>query len=173
VVARAEGYTPVPLTVKILGGTVSAITIPMYTDAELTKETRRMPGWVPYTVLGTGVALGLVGGLLHNSSKTSFTEYDQAISDCSGDPDLSEGTGGCRTLPSGVADMKSSAESKQTLAITAYAVGGAAIAAGVVLVILNRPKTFRIDPTKGQNPDLAFTPVLGPTHAGLSLAGSF
>lgn len=172
VVARAEGYTPVPLTVKILGGTTSAITIPMYTDAELTREERRMPNWVPYSVLGAGVVLGGVGALLHTSAKTSFDEYDQAITDCSQDDDTSGGTGGCQQLPSGVADMKSSAESKQTMAITAYAVGGVAIAAGVVLVILNRPKTYRIDPTKGQS-DLAITPVLGREQAGFAVTGTF
>ena len=161
VVARAEGYTPVPLTVKILGGTVSAITIPMYTDAELTRETRKMPNWVPYTVLGGGVVLAAVGGLLHSSAKTSFDEYDQAISECaSTDP-----SGGCSTLPAGVADKKTSAESNQTLAFTSYAIGGAAVVAGVVLVILNRPKTFRIDPTKGGAAELAISPTVHPTDS--------
>lgn len=168
VVARAEGYTPVPLTVKILGGTVSAITIPMYTDAELTRETRKMPGWIPYSVLGTGVVVAAVGGLLHASSKSNFDEYDQAIAACStGQPN-----GGCAPLPSGVADMKATAESRQTLAFAAYTVGGLAVATGVVLVILNRPKTYRVDPTAGRS-DLAITPVLGPDHAGFVVGGAF
>lgn len=170
VVARADGYTPVPLTVKILGGTTSAITIPMYTDAELTRETRKMPGWVPYTVLGGGVAVGLVGALLHVSAKTGFEDYDQAIATCARMD--TTGTGGCPTLPAGVADMKSSAESKQSIATVAYIAGGAAIAAGVVLVIINRPKTFRIDPTKG-GAELAVTPVIGRDGAGFALSGSF
>lgn len=169
VVARAEGYTPVPLTVKILGGTTSAITIPMYTDSELTRETRKMPNWVPYTVLGGGVVLAAVGGLLHSSAKTNFEEYDQAIATCaSTDP-----SGGCTTLPAGVADKKSSAESNQTLAFTSYAIGGAAVVAGVVLVILNRPKTYRIDPTKGAAAEISLSPVVAPNQAGFVLAGSF
>lgn len=167
VVARAEGYTPVPLTVKILGGTTSAITIPMYTDAELTREKRLMPGWVPYVLLGTGVALGATGGLLHSSAKSSFDEYDQAISDCAS----TDASGGCTTLPAGVADKKSSAESNQTLAFVTYGIGGAAVVAGVVLVILNRPKTYRVDPTAGA--DLALTPVVAPGQAGLAVVGSF
>ncbi len=170
VVARAEGYTPVPLTVKILGGTVSAITIPMYTDAELTRETRKMPNWVPYTVLGSGVVLAAVGGLLHSSAKTNFEEYDKAIGVCAGE----DPSGGCTTLPAGVADKKTTAESNQTLAFTAYGIGGAAVVAGVVLVILNRPKTFRIDPTKGgAAADIAISPVVAPGQAGLVVAGSF
>lgn len=169
VVARADGYTPVPLTVKILGGTVSAITIPMYTDAELTRETRKMPNWVPFSVLGGGVVIAGLGAILHSSAKTNFDDYDSAIKTCAdGEPT----THGCSTLPAGVADMKTTAESRQTLAIAAYTVGGLAIAGGVVLVILNRPKTFRIDPTAGGS-DLAITPVIGPTQAGLVLGGSF
>lgn len=169
VVARADGYTPVPLTVKILGGTTSAITIPMYTDAELTRETRKMPGWVPYTVLGGGVVVAAVGALLHSSAKTGFEDFDQAISSCA----ATDPSGGCSTLPAGVADKKSSAESSQTMAFTAYAVGGAAVAAGIVLVILNRPKTYRIDPTKGGAGDVVLAPRVGADHAGLVLSGSF
>ncbi len=167
IVARAEGYTPVPLTVKILGGTTSAITIPMYTDADLTGKSQLMPTWVPFSVLGTGVVVAAVGAFMHNSAKTNFSDYDAAIARCA----TTDPSGGCSTLPSGVADMKSTAESRQNLAIAAYAVGGLAIAGGVVLVILNRPKTFRIDPTA--NSDLAITPVISPTQAGFSLGGSF
>ena len=76
VVARAEGYTPVPLTVKILGGTVSAITIPMYTDAELTRETRKMPGWVPYSVLGTGI---VVAGVASHPGKFGFVTFHNLL----------------------------------------------------------------------------------------------
>lgn len=168
VVARAEGYTPVPLTVKILGGTTSAITIPMYTDKELTRETRRMPNAVPYAVLGGGVLVVGLGAFLHTTAKTNFDDYDQAIVNCA----AADPTGGCTTLPSGVADKKTTAESRQTLAIAAYTVGGLALAGGIVLVILNRPRVFRIDPTKGSS-DLAITPVLTPTQAGLAFGGSF
>ena len=169
VVARKEGYTPVPLTVKILGGTTSAITIPMYTDAELTRETRLMPNWVPYGILGAGVVLGATGALLHTSAKTNFSDYDQEIKDCA----ANDPTGGCSTLPAGVADMKTTAESRQSFAFIAYGVGGAALAAGVVLVILNRPKTFRVDPTAKAEPGVAVTPAVGPGLAGLVVAGSF
>lgn len=168
VVARADGYTPVPLTVKILGGTVSAITIPMYTDADLTREKRLMPGWVPYALLGAGAVIGGTGALLHTQSKTGFEDYDSAISSCA----ATDPSGGCTTLPSGVADMKSSAESKQSFAFAAYAVGGAALAAGVVLVILNRPHTYRIDPTAKAD-TVSLTPVLTPNQAGFSLSATF
>ena len=72
-----------------------------------------------------------------------------------------------------MADKKTSAESNQTLAFTSYAIGGAAVVAGVVLVILNRPKTFRIDPTKGAATDIAISPSVAPGQAGLVVVGSF
>jgi len=169
VVARADGYTPVPLTVKLLGGTVSAITIPMYTDSELTRESRRMPNAVPYAVLGGGVVIAGLGALLHTSARSSFDDYDGAIKRCS-DTDPSHG---CSTLPSGVADMKTTAESRQTLAIAAYTVGGLAIASGIVLVIINRPHVYRIDPTKGSSDELSIAPVFTPSQAGFALSGSF
>jgi hypothetical protein len=158
VVARADGYTPVPLTVKILGGTVSAITIPMYTDADLTRETRKMPNWVPYTLLGSGVVLGGTGWPPAHVRRRPASTTTIRRSRSAPRPIPRTVARPCRA---GVADMKTSAESNQSLAFTSYAIGGAAVVAGVVLVILNRPKTFRIDPTKGAATDIAISPVGG------------
>ncbi len=173
IAARAEGYSPTQLNLKLLGGETSRLEIKLFTDAELTREKRMMPGWVPYAVLGVGVALGGVAVWQHTSAKTGFEDYDQAIADCA----MDDPTGGCSNTDAATFNLKSSAESKQTLAAAMYTVGGVALAAGVVLVILNRPKTYRIDPlqVQGENTDTAvrLTPVFGPDHAGVAAFGRF
>jgi hypothetical protein len=142
----------------------------LFTDAELTRESRMMPSWVPYSVLGAGVLIGGLGVWQHTSAKSGFEDYDTAIERCS----AAGTTGGCEPDPA-TFDLKSSAQSQQTLAFTMYTVGGVALAAGVVLVILNRPKSYRIDPLSKQRTetDVSITPTFGPGQAGLSATGRF
>jgi hypothetical protein len=122
-------------------------------------------------VLGAGVVLGGVGVLMHTSAKNGVADYAQALQECA-DADAPHG---CSTPTPAIYALKSDAQSSQTMAATLYTLGGITVAAGVVLVVLNRPQTFRIDPLEKQNAGggMAITPVLGPDLAGLSAAGSF
>ena len=171
VAARAPGYAPTQLNPKLGGGETSRLELKLFTDAELTREKRKMPVWVPYSVLGTGVVIAGVGALLHTSARASFDEYDAAIQQCA----LTDPSGGCSMRTPAVTDLESTAQSRQTLAITAYTVGGLAIAAGVALVIINRPEAYRIDPFKESAAagGVSWAPLLGPDLAGLSAAGHF
>lgn len=170
VAARAEGYAPTQLNPKLLGGDVQRLELKLFTDKELTREKTRMPKFVPYSVLGAGVVAIGVGALLHTSAKSGLEDYDQAIADCA----ATDPSGGCSARTPAMLDMKSSAESKQNFAAVAYTVGGVAVATGVVLVILNRPQSYRIDPLKAElNAGTTVTPVLGPDMAGFAAVGRF
>lgn len=170
VVARAEGYSPTQLTQRVGGGETSRLDLKLFTDAELTRYKRRYPKWLPWTVVGAGAAIVGIGGLLHVQAKNGFADYDQAIRDCA----AGQATGGCMAGGS-VFDKKSSAETKQTMAFTAYALGGLALAGGVVLVILNQPSSYRIDPFKesDQAHSVSVTPLVGPDLVGAAAVGRF
>jgi len=171
VAARAAGYVPTQLNPKLGGGETSRLELKLFTDAELTREKRKMPVWVPYSVLGAGVVIAGVGALLHTSAKSSFEDYDKAVRECA----AADPTGGCSMRTPTVLDLKSSAETSQTMAFTAYALGGIAVATGVALVVINRPSAYRIDPfaEDAKANGVAWTPLLGPDLAGLSAAGRF
>jgi hypothetical protein len=173
IAARAPGYSPTQLNLKLGGGETSRLELSLFTDAELTREKRRMPAWIPYTVLGAGVAFGIGGAIMHSSAKNGFADYDQAIQDCAD----SDPTQGCSDPTPAVFALKSDAESNQTMAATLYTLGGVTVAAGVVLVVLNRPKTFRIDPLEkiegSGGGDVSITPVFGPDNLGFAASGRF
>jgi hypothetical protein len=172
VLARAAGYSPQTLNQRVGGGEVSRLDLKLFTDAELTRYNRRFPKWLPWTVAGAGVAIVAVGGFLHSSAKSGFSDFDEAIRLCAAE----QSNGGC--MPgSSVFDKKSSAETKQTVAFTAYTLGGLALAGGVVLIILNQPKAYRInyDPSaeKAPQPSISITPVIAPDLAGVAAVGRF
>ena len=170
VIARAEGYVTNQFQTKIAGGEVAKRTIELLTESEALVETRLMPGWVPITVSLVGV--GILGGgfALHQSAKNQLADYDAGIRACAAvDP-----TGGCTTPPAGLFDQKTSAETKQTIAIGTYALGGVALATGVTLFILNRPRLVPRDPKAGQvDEGVSLTPVISPSLTGLAASGRF
>ncbi len=171
IAARAPGYSPTQLNLKLGGGETSRMELKLFTDAELTREKRKMASWIPYSVLGAGVVIGGVGALMHSSAKGGFSDYDQAISECA----ATDPTGGCADPSPTIFALKSDAESKQTLAPSLYVVAGLTVGAGVALVVINRPHTYRIDPLEKQTgaDGVSITPVFGRDHAGLAAAGRF
>ena len=167
VAAKADGYVPTQFDLKLGGGETSRLELKLFTDKDVTRERRRMPVWVPYAVLGAGAVIGGVGGLLHNQAKNGYADYDAAIGGC-----VDENTGGC--VPNSATDaMLASADSRQLMAITAYAIGGAAIATGVALVFLNRPQQYRIDPLKDVRERVGVAPLVGPGLTGIVAVGRF
>lgn len=166
VVARADGYSPAQLNPKLTGGEPSRMTLKLFTDQELTREKRKMPTWIPYSVLGVGVVVAGVGGLLHASAADSFSQYDEEIALCA----MTDPTGGCSVRTSEIVDLRSSGENQQTLAFTAYALGGVAIGTGIALFIINRPQSYRVDPYAEA---VTIAPLLGSDVAGLAASGSF
>lgn len=169
VIGRAEGFETNQFQTKIVGGEVAKRKIELFTAAQLMEEKRLMPGWVPITVglIGVGVLGG--GFALHQASKNQFADYDAGVQACA----ATDPTGGCTMPPAGLFDQKTSAETKQTIAIGAYAVGGAALAAGVTLFVLNRPRLVPKQRERRDDDGVSLTPVISPSLTGVAASGSF
>jgi len=158
VLAKGNGYAPTQLVDKLGAGEVLRLNLKLFTDHELTRYRRVMPGWVPWTVLGSGVAIAAVGGLLHVQARDDFDEYDRLIGACAeGDP-----RGGCSSPSVGILGVRNRAENEQTVAIIGYVVGAVAAATGLTLAAFNREEAFRIEPFANAR-----------TSAGVSIRGSF
>lgn len=160
IVAQAPGYISTNETHTIGSAETLTLDVKMYTPEEMTRYKRRWKRWQPWAVVGGGAVVAAVGGILHLSAKSGFEDFDKGIEDC----------GGC--VPDGsLADGKSSAETKQAIAMVTYALGGATIAAGLVLVYLNRPKSYRLD--EENKSSVAITPLIGRDTQGISATFSF
>jgi hypothetical protein len=113
---------------------------------------RRWARWIPWTVLGGGAAVAVIGVPVLLAAGNSFDRYDTAVTaSCphgclDGDPASAH-----------IADLKSHAELQNTTAISLFAIGGAIAATGFVMVIANQPHLV--------------TPVVGTDHVGLAIAG--
>ena len=122
---------------------------------------RRWKVWKPYAVAGSGVLLGLGGLFLHSQSSSHADQYaDELAMFC---------PRGCEPeeIPKSTRDLRLRSKRENIAAISFFAVGGVALAAGVTMIILNQPR--RVD---GEAPSASPTlvPYATPTGGGLSLA---
>lgn len=167
IAASKDGFIPDNKQVVLSPGTHEKFEMKLFTLADFTEERRRYPAWMPWLVTGGGVLLATTGGVLHNSSRVGFLDYDdgfdtQCVPGCV-DKDVPE-----------LSSRLSSAKWKQRFAYGMYIAGGAALTTGLVLVFLNRPETIRraipgVDAPAG----LVVSPVVAPGATGINVSLDF
>lgn len=154
--ATRAGYVDATDSVLLLPGKPETRVIRLYTNAELTRETQRWPAWIPWSVVGIGVATGAFGLAIHSQAGDSFRSFDRMVAETC--------PAGCLDgNPESPVDQLQKARWQQRIAVGAYAVSSAIVAAGAVMVYLNWPRLERIDP----NARVTVTPYIAPGSAGL------
>jgi hypothetical protein len=140
IVAERTGYNAQVDAPMIGPGQKFAIELQLYTSDELTRYKRRWNAtWMPYAVIGAGVAVGAFGIVMSGSAQSSYDQFDDAIARCNDDAM----GGGCVT-DSSITKLRDSGDSKKTIAYVGYGVAGAAVVTGGVLVYLNRRRSYEI-----------------------------
>ncbi|MBA3464982.1 MAG: hypothetical protein H0T46_33920 [Deltaproteobacteria bacterium] len=175
-VAEKPGYNAQVDAPFIGPGETYRLELTLYTAEELTRFKRRWDAkWMPYAVIGGGVAAALIGVGLELSANSSYDEYDQAVAKCNADSNMM----GCMNTGA-VADMRESGDTKKTLGYVGYGVAGAAVVTGVILLYLNRSTSYQItadeyrkELRESEQPAVSVTPVIAPGMAGAMLTGSF
>jgi len=170
-VAEKTGYTT-RINAPFIGpGDNFRIELKLYTAEELTRYNRRWDAtWMPYAVIGGGVAAGLFGVVFELAADSTYNDYDKRVASCS------TGNMGCPTSAE-LTDIKASGDTKKMIGYVGYGVAGAAIGTGVLLAILNRPKAYQIRPEQLQEEQdrrsVSVTPIVTPTMAGAMVHGKF
>ncbi|HEX8697848.1 MAG TPA: hypothetical protein VF815_03335 [Myxococcaceae bacterium] len=137
IVATKQGHPPTDMSRTLLPGEEVKLDLKLYTTEQLTRYSRHWSAWKPWAVVAGGAALAAGGAVLHMQAKGSYQQFDDRIAAC----------GGC-VPPPDVTDMRTKGDSLQNLAYGTYAVGGAALATGLVLAFINRSQPYQISPTE-------------------------
>lgn len=176
-VAEKPGYNAQVDAPFIGPGETYRLELTLYTSDELTRYKRQWDNkYIPYAVLGGGVAIGVVGALLELSANSSYKDYDTAVAKCNTD----SSSKGC-TNGGSVADLRESGDQKRTLGYVGYGVAGAAVLTGAVLLYVNRSRAYQITADeyrkelrdKEKAATVSVTPIIGPSMAGAMLNGAF
>jgi hypothetical protein len=132
--------------------------------------TRRWDRWKPYAVIGAGVIVAAIGIPLQLKARSDFDAYDAGVAQECGDLGCAPGE-----LSESTRNLESQAKLENRIAVTSFAIGGAVAATGVVLLILNRPRTVlpeNLD-LAPESPTVTVVPVLSPDTAGVSVGVRF
>ncbi len=146
-----------------------------------TETKRRWKRWMPWTVLGVGAAVALAGLPLALKSRSESDAFDSYIKATCTQPAEGGDLPGClvSTIPASVYDHQSAGETYSKASIAVFAVGGAAVVAGIVLVILNRGRLVEVEGEDPSNPPksgagtVMVLPVVSPHEVGVSAAFRF
>jgi len=171
-----SGFYPTTKNLNLQPGERPVVPLRLYTEAEWTRIRTRWPPWMPWVVMGSGVAAVGVGGWLHVYSGDQFKVYDRGITACAGGGPSQPVFKPClvsETLerPRVVADVS------QGVAWGLYGGGIVVLGSASVLLSLNFPQPYLVDPESDSaprsRPMLVVAPMLGPDSRGIVVGLSF
>lgn len=173
--ADKEGYNARVETPFVGAGETFRINLKVYTTPELTRYSRKWErAWVPYTVLGAGVAFVAAGGILQALAQRDYDKFDEKVKACD------TPTQGCviKDNPE-ITSVRDSGDSKRTMGFVGYGIGAAAIATGAALAYINRNRPFQITPEEleghqaSARGSVAVVPIVSPEVMGATVQGHF
>lgn len=132
VTAKKPGYLSESRRVNVSPGKLAILDLPL----RRIYEERPWPTWKPWAVVSAGAAIAAAGGVFHAYSAKKFRDYDEKFLalPCAN-------SGGCtgNAIRPGLKAELTRANLEQQIAVAGYVAGGTLIAAGAVLLYLNRP----------------------------------
>lgn len=166
IVGTHNGLLTRTLEVVAIGGKEQSVSIKLDPLAKAARVEHRWAQWVPWGVFIGGFAVGGFGVLFNVWSSNDMEAYDTAVGrEC---PTLACDV---ETKPELAAykDLDDSSRTKNIVGVSLMITGGAAIAAGGLMLYLNRGRT--VYPTSVEKVTPSITPM--PGGAAFSLSGAF
>ena len=166
--ARRDGYIKLERPFSVKAGQRADLAPNLVSVADATTVHRRVDRWKPWALAGAGVALVALGSGLHYQAGRDFDAFDKQWSErCNQPPRYLCEQGEAPELDS----LLSRARWQNRIAVGSLAIGGPALATGLVLLVLNRSRES-VDLSAG-SVDLDIQPMLGPATVGLTTGISF
>jgi hypothetical protein len=154
IISEKRGYKTERREIDAPAGGREVVVIEMQLEGTRT-VTRRWARWKPWAIVIGGGVVGLAGIPLYVVTKGKFDDYDKGV------VKVCRPKGGCPPNDPDLDDLeddKASAKTWRALTYSTIAVGGAGVAVGLVLVLLN-----------GQRYGAVVTPMQGRDTAGANV----
>ncbi|MFT3692692.1 MAG: PEGA domain-containing protein [Kofleriaceae bacterium] len=149
IVATKPGFQTATKNLQLFAKSDNTYELSLVPLEPATTQIRYWEAWKPWTIVGGGIVVGLVGVLFETNASESLGQYDRDVaSNC---------PHGCTAEQVRDLDLRAPqrrGERDQTTATVLFAVGGVALATGIVGSIINMPRTVveklpTISPTQG------------------------
>jgi hypothetical protein len=165
IVASKPGYFTETQQLVLSPGEKKRVELTLLRLDQAGETVQRWSPWLPWSVVGGGLAIALGGGAMHWRAAGNFESFDQAFN-------VTCASNGClQSEVPALTEQLDRAELQQKIALTSYIVGGVAVTTGLVMVFLNQPRFIRKD--RAGSKDVSFTPMVAPDMAGVSAGFRF
>jgi len=161
-VASKPGFVAATRAVELVAGssveeTLAPSALPRFVPV---RTERRWAAWVPWAVAGAGAAVAAIGVPFELAARSNMQDHDRQVGAAC--------PTGCvpSAIPASTRDLESRAHLESGVAIGLFVVGGAAVAGGIVLAVLNQPRPV-------EEPKVAFAPLFTDGRAGFVVSGRF
>ena len=146
IVGERVGYQTVSRRVVVAGGTTMRETVALAPIVKAYRDEYRFRRWIPWTAIGTGIAVGAAGVGVWRWGEREMADFDREfLAACETGCDLQADTLEARTLQA----KHDAAERKGTIGVSLMVAGGAVTVGGIVLALLNRPRQVEVTPLPG------------------------
>lgn len=155
ITANKPGYFPLVKAVTLPAGKQGTVVLAMDVDGIF--EKRKWAWWKPWAVVGSGLALGLVGAGLQWQADNHFDQANREFQT------------GCNTglqCDPSTPSIYGRAVTESRIAVGSLIAAGLTAATGLTLVYINRARAYRSQPTS--TPILELSPILSEAAAGVS-----
>jgi hypothetical protein len=139
-VATKRGFMTATQSPTLLPGKTTDLEMRLVPLGSLTRTARRWPSWKPWVVFGTGLLVAAIGVPLLLDGRAAQASFANAID---GNPLCSSG---CTAAQLSLAiDAHNRGQAEQIAGYAMFGAGGAALATGIVLLIVNQPRVVSAD----------------------------
>lgn len=136
IVATKPGFLATTKTLALVAGATATFDVELFVEAPRTIMARRWERWRPYAVMAAGAVIAGLGALPYAAAAGDFDDYDDGVHAAC--------PRGCNAAEvaelSDLRATKDRAEVERAVAVSLFAVGGAAFAAGAIGLIVNQPR---------------------------------
>lgn len=164
-VAQKAGHQTLTKDLVLLPGKKQTEAVQLETLADATEYRTRWATWQPWAVAGLGAAVAGVGFLVDQQGRSQLDQLRRAFAaTCTATA--------CTREQFEALDYEATEQSaitKNRIGIGVMVAGGAIVAAGIVGVILNRPRPY----VKERRGAVTLAPALTPTSASIGVQGAF
>jgi hypothetical protein len=139
-VARKEGYLTLSRAPFFIPGRETVVRVRLVPVQQAIRMQRRWRRWWPWATLGAGALVSALGVPLLLQARADLQDYDAEVKAAC--------PRGCQpgALRPAVTDLQDRARAENVAAFVAFGLGGAALVAGITLVILNQPRAVQVEP---------------------------